>query len=54
MKRQEQHREAEIAATLDTARFIERAEEIYGYRHFVCDTSGSICEVVDPTIPPIR
>jgi hypothetical protein len=48
MKRQEQHRAAEVAATLDTARFMERAEEIYGYSNFVCDTSGSICEVVDP------
>ena len=51
MKRQEQHRQAEIAATLDTARFMERAEEIYGYPSFVCDTSGSICEVVDPEDP---
>jgi hypothetical protein len=47
MKRQEQHRAAEVAATLDTARFMERAEEIYGYPNFVCDTSGSICEVVE-------
>ena len=51
MKRQDQHRTAEIAATLDTARFIERAEEIYGYPNFVCDTSGSICEVVEPDDP---
>ncbi len=51
MKRQEQHREAEIAAMLDTQRFISRAEEIYGYPNFVCDTSGSICEVVDPSDP---
>jgi hypothetical protein len=51
MKRQEQHRAAEIAATLDTARFMERAEDIYGYRNFVCDTSGSICEVVEPENP---
>lgn len=51
MKRQEQHREAEIAATLDTARFMERAEDIYGYHNFVCDTSGSICEVVNPHDP---
>ena len=48
MKRQDQHRQAEIAATLDTARFMERAEDIYGYPNFVCDTSGSICEVVAP------
>ena len=57
MKRQEQHRVAEVAATLDTARFMERAEEIYGYPNFVCDTSGSICEVVeaeDPTDPVMR
>ncbi len=51
MKRQEQHRQAEVAAMLDTARFIDRADEIYGYRNFVCDTSGSICEVVDPENP---
>jgi hypothetical protein len=51
MARQAQHREAEIAATLDALRFIDRARDIYGYRHFVCDTSGSICEVVDPENP---
>jgi len=57
MKRQEQHRAAEVAATLDTARFMERAAEIYGYANFVCDTSGSICEVVeaeDPADPVMR
>ncbi|GAB4389951.1 ATPase [Albidovulum sp.] len=47
-KRQDQHRAAEIAALLDTPHFIERAREIYGYPHFVCDSGGSICEVVDP------
>ncbi|OYX25563.1 MAG: ATPase [Rhodobacterales bacterium 32-66-7] len=51
MARQDQHRAAEIAATLDAARFIPRAEEIYGYKNFVCDTSGSICEVVGPDDP---
>ncbi len=51
MKRQDQHRAAEIAATLDTARFMDRSEDIYGYRNFVCDTSGSICEVVEPENP---
>jgi hypothetical protein len=48
MKRQEQHRQAEIAATLDTARFMDRAQDLYGYPNFICDTSGSICEVVSP------
>lgn len=51
LKRQNQHRAAEISAMLDTAHFIERAQEIYGYSHFVCDTSGSVCEVVDPENP---
>ncbi len=51
MLRQDQHRRAEISAMLDTGHFRARAEEIYGYQHFVCDTSGSICEVVDPADP---
>jgi len=46
--RQRQHRAAETSAMLDTAHFIERARDIYGYDNFVCDTSGSICEIVDP------
>lgn len=48
IRRQEQHRDAEIAALLDTPAFIERARRLYGYPNFVCDTGGSICEVVDP------
>ncbi|MFN3970722.1 MAG: ATPase [Gemmobacter sp.] len=51
MQRQAQHREAEVASLLDTPRFIERAEAIYGYRNFVCDSGGSICEVVNPDDP---
>lgn len=51
MRRQEQHRQAEIAALLDTPYFIHRAEDLYGYRNFVCDSGGSICEVVDPDDP---
>ncbi|WP_333830968.1 ATPase [Pararhodobacter sp.] len=49
--RQTQHREAEIAALLDTPHFITRARELYGYEHFVCDSGGSICEVVNPKKP---
>ena len=48
LRRQRQHREAEIAALNDAPLFIEKAEAIYGYEHFICDTGGSICEVVDP------
>lgn len=51
MRRQEQHREAEISALLDTPHFIDRAQRIYGYHHFICDSGGSICEVVDPEDP---
>ena len=47
-RRQEQFRTAEIAALYDTAYFVERAERLYGYAHFICDTGGSICEWVDP------
>ncbi|PWE33099.1 ATPase [Maritimibacter sp. 55A14] len=50
-RRQDQHRRAEIAALLDTPHFIARAQELYGYGNFVCDSSGSICEVVDPDDP---
>lgn len=48
VRRQRQHRDAEIAAMLDTVHFLRRAEDLYGYDSFLCDTSGSICEVVDP------
>ena len=51
MLRQDQHRMAEIAALSDTPRFARRAVDLYGYPHFVCDSGGSICEVVDPWDP---
>lgn len=50
-RRQWQFREAEIAALMDTAHFKERAERLYGYPNFICDTGGSICEWVDPENP---
>jgi len=50
-RRQEQHRRAEISALLDTPHFIDRAVELYGYGNFVCDSGGSICEVVEPENP---
>ncbi|MBN8186642.1 ATPase [Salipiger thiooxidans] len=46
--RQDQFQRAEEQALLDTGYFIDRAEQLYGYPHFVCDTGGSICEWVDP------
>ena len=51
VERQRQHREAEIAASIDTALFARKAADIYGYSHFVADCSGSLCEVVDPANP---
>ncbi|MCL6281967.1 ATPase [Ruegeria sp. 2012CJ41-6] len=50
-RRQEQFRQAEIHALLDTPYFIDRAERLYGYPNFICDTGGSICEWVDPEDP---
>ena len=50
-RRQELHRQAEISALEDTQEFIDRSFDIYQYQHFVCDSSGSICEVVDPGDP---
>ena len=50
-KRQREHRMAEVAALLDTPHFIDRAREIYRLPHFVCDSGGSICEVVAPDDP---
>ncbi len=56
-RRQAQHRAGEISALLDTPRFISKAREIYGYAHFLCDTGGSLCEVIDfdnPSDPVAR
>jgi hypothetical protein len=50
-RRQEQFRLSEIAALQDTGYFIERAQRLYDYPHFICDTGGSICEWVDANDP---
>jgi hypothetical protein len=46
--RQRKHYNAEINATNDTALFSQKSIDIYGYKHFISDTSGSLCEVVNP------
>lgn len=51
LRRQKLHRTAEISALQDTVYFVDRAKSLYGYDNFICDTSGSICEVVDPDDP---
>ncbi len=50
-RRQDQFRRAEMDALLDTDHFIRRAQTLYGYPHFICDTGGSICEWVNPDDP---
>jgi hypothetical protein len=50
-RRQEQHRQGEIAALLEVPRFIQRAHDLYGYDDFITDTGGSLIEVVDPDDP---
>ena len=51
LHRQHLHRDAEINSMLDTVHFIHRAKSLYNYDKFVCDTSGSIVEIVDCNDP---
>ena len=46
-RRQKLHRDAEVQTMLDVGEFIRKAHVIYGYEHFVNDSSGSICELND-------
>ncbi|MAD95335.1 MAG: ATPase [Rhodobacteraceae bacterium] len=50
-RRQSLHQHAEINAMLDTVQFIDRAKLIYGYKDFICDTSGSMVEIINPDSP---
>ena len=49
-RRQNLHRNAEIAAMYDVSTFIDKAHAIYGYPHFINDAGGSICELNDPQV----
>lgn len=49
-RRQALHHAAEVAAMKDVPSFIEKAHRIYGYRHFVNDAGGSLCELDDPEV----
>jgi hypothetical protein len=44
------YREAEIAAMRDVPGFVRKAQQIYGYRHFVNDVGGSLCELDEPGV----
>ena len=49
-RRQNLHHLAEIAAMNDVPEFIRKAEDIYGYRHFINDAGGSVCELDSPDV----
>jgi hypothetical protein len=44
-RRQHLHHQAECAAMNDVPEFIHKAEDIYGYHHFINDAGGSVCEL---------
>lgn len=48
LARLQAHRTAEIDAMNDTPSFIQRAEQVYGFPNFICDFSGSVCELDAP------
>ena len=49
-RRQHLHHQAEIAAMNDVPEFIHKAEDIYGYHHFINDAGGSVCELDKPEV----
>jgi len=49
-RRQDLHRQGEIAAMKDVPEFIRKAQTIYGYQHFINDAGGSICELDDDDV----
>ncbi len=46
-RRQALHHKAEVLAMRDVPEFINKAQEIYGYNHFINDAGGSVCELDD-------
>ncbi|MDD4906532.1 MAG: ATPase, partial [Methylobacter tundripaludum] len=49
-RRQKLHHQAEIAAMNDVPDFIDKAVDIYGYKYFVNDAGGSVCELDSPEV----
>lgn len=50
VERQRMYRDAEIAAMRDVPAFIRKAQDIYGYAHFVNDVGGSLCDLEAPEV----
>jgi len=49
-RRQQLHHNAEIAAMNDVPDFIRKAHAIYGYKNFLNDAGGSVCELDSPEV----
>lgn len=49
-RRQKLHHLAEISAMNDVPDFIKKAEDIYGYKNFINDAGGSVCELDCPDV----
>jgi len=49
-RRQALYRQGEIAAMMDVPAFVRKAQQIYGYSHFVNDVGGSLCELEEPAV----
>lgn len=49
-KRQNLHRIAEIESMNDVPDFVKKAQTIYGYKNFINDVGGSVCELDDPGV----
>lgn len=49
-RRQKLHHQAEINAMNDVPDFIRKARDIYGYKHFINDAGGSVCELDCPEV----
>ena len=50
VKHQSLYRDAEIATMFDVPDFIEKSQSIYGYKHFINDVGGSLCELDEPGV----
>jgi hypothetical protein len=50
IERQACYRQAEIDTMRDVPEFIDKAQRIYGYPHFINDVGGSLCELEEDGI----
>lgn len=50
VRRQAIYRQAEIDAMFEVPEFIKKAQNIYGYPHFINDVGGSLCELEEPGV----